>query len=181
MVEVRHAKNGNVEKISERVWKDWGSAKAKDNDIRHGYVLERTFEVDAKGKELASVPGPKAKGETFKPTFTDQGQSNGAKAAEQTAAPKPSPVAPPAQPVQQSRPQGKPDNLVAIPSVGTKVQEALNAAGIRTYKELLAAEDEAIGKVLDGMVPPMTPKRAQIPAWKKAAAEFVKAAEEPMQ
>ena len=180
MVEVRHTKNGNVEKISERVWKDWGSAKAKDNDIRHGYVLERTFEVDAKGKELASVPGPKAKGETFKPPFLDKGQSQGAEAA-QTEDPKPSQAAPPAPPAQQSKPQGKPDNLVAIPSVGTKVQEALNAAGIRTYKELLAAEDEAIGKVLDGMVPPMTPKRAQIPAWKKAAAEFVKQAEEPMQ
>lgn len=176
MVEVRHEKTANTTTVSERVWKDWGSAKAKDNDVRHGYVLVRTYEVDAKGNEVASVPGPKARAETFQPTFSDQGQSNGAQKAAEL---KPETV-PPVQHA-QPKPQGKADNLAAIPSLGLKVQEALGKSGIRTYKDLIATQDEAIGQVLDGMAPTMSAKRAQIGGWKKAASEFVKQAEQPMQ
>jgi predicted flap endonuclease-1-like 5' DNA nuclease len=169
MAEVRHTKTGNVTMIAERVWKDWGKAKAADNEVRHDYVLVRMVTVDAKGKVIAEDPGPKATGETFIPKFIKEA----AKAKDPADAP---PVVPEKQPTTQ--PEGKRDQLAAIPSLGTKVAEALNKAGITTYKHIVEAEEEAIGKVLDAMVPPMTTKRAQVGAWKKAAGEFVKAAEQ---
>lgn len=169
MAEVRHTKTGNVTTVSERVWKDWAKAKAADNDVRHDYVLVRMVTVDAKGNVIAEDPGPKAKGETFKPKFIDEA----AKAKDQADAP---PVVPEKPPTKQ--PEGKPDQLTAIPSLTLKVAEALNKAGITTYKQIVEAEEDAIGKVLDAMVPPMTTKREQVGAWKKAAAEFVKASEQ---
>lgn len=175
MVEVRNNKTGISTTIKESSWKNWGSAKAKDNSERHGYVLVRTFEVDHKGNEVASIPGPMARPRTFQPPSVQQGQSKGAEDAAQKELPEQA-----APPVQQ-KPQGKPDHLAAIPALGIKVQEALAASGISTYKELAAADPEAIGKVLDGMTPSMGAKRAQIPAWQKAAAGFVKQAETPMQ
>lgn len=168
MAEVRHMKTGNVTMIAERVWKDWAKAKAADNEVRHDYVLVRMVTVDAKGKVIAEDPGPKAKGETFKPKFIDE--------ANKAKAPADAPPVPEKQPAKL--PEGKPDQLAAIPSLGIKVAEALNKAGITTYNHIVEAEEEAIGKVLDEMVPPMTPKRAQVGAWKKAAAEFVKAADQ---
>lgn len=170
MVEVRHTKTGMTTTVRETSWKNWGSAKAKDNDVRQGYVLVRSFTVDHAGKEIAS--DTPVKGKTFVPNLPPVPGQQPAKEEAKS-------VAPPAQPVQKQEPQGKADNLAAIPALGMKVQEALNASGIRTYKELAAADPEAIGKVLDGMVPPMSPKKAQVPTWQKAAKDFVKAAETP--
>ena len=169
MAEVRHTKTGNVTMIAERVWKDWAKAKAADNEVRHDYVLVRMVTMDSKGKVIAEDPGPKAKGETFRPKFMDEANKDKAPADAPPVVPKNPPT---------TQPAGKPDQLTAIPSLTLKVAEALNKAGITTYKHIVEAEEEAIGKVLDAMVPPMTTKREQVGAWKKAASEFVKAAEQ---
>lgn len=170
MVEVRNDKTGLTTKIKESSWANWSSPKAKDNDIRHGYRLIRTFTVDATGKEISSEPVLKAK--TFVPKLPPSALATGAPQKAETA--------PPAQQEQQEQPpnpQGKSDNLAAIPALGLKVAQALNDAGVNTYKQLAEADPKALKVVLDGMVPPMSPKAAQIPAWQKAAMEFVKQAE----
>lgn len=171
MAEVRHTKTGNVTMIAERVWKDWAKAKAVDNDVRHDYVLVRMVTVDAKGKVIAEDPGPKAKGETFVPPFLKKEQE--AKTKAQADAPHVVQEKPLTQ-----QPEGKPDQLTTIPSLTLKVAEALNKTGITTFKHIVEADQEVIGKVLDAMVPPMTTKREQIGGWKKAAAEFIKAADQ---
>lgn len=173
MVEVRHNKTGLTTKIKETSWKNWGSPKAKDNDIRHGYVLVRSFTVDAKGVEIASdVP---VKGKTFQPPALPKPNPS----ASQTGEAQAPPPAPPVQQEQPPKPQGKPDNLIAIPAVGQKVAEALVQAGFGTYKALATADPKALEQVLNNMVPPMSPKAAQIPSWQKAARDFVKQAEQP--
>lgn len=172
MVEVRNDKTGLTDKIKESSWKNWGSPKAENDEVRHGYRAIRFFTVDGKGKEVASDT-PVAKARTFQPPSLPPVNPS----ASQTAAPqKPVPPASPAQPKQQPAPQGKQDDLIAIPSVGSKVAEALTKAGFGTYKALAEADPKALEALLTGMVPPMTAKVAQIPGWQKSAADFVKQA-----
>ena len=170
---VRHLKTGEETTIGEAVWKDWKAAKSATPDVRQGYVMVKELIVDDRGKVLQEIParnsiGPKPV--TFVPDFKEEA---------------------PADPVQQKQPeqqpvlepvvQGSRDNLAAIPSLGIKVAAALTQAGISTYEGLTKADPKAIEAVLNGMVPPMGPKAAQIPTWQKAAAEFVKQATAPVE
>lgn len=73
----------------------------------------------------------------------------------------PAPTAAP--PAAQTNEQPKADNLAALPQLGPKAQEALNAAGIYTYAQLAATPANKLNAVLEGAG--MGPKKAQVPGW----------------
>ena len=170
---VRHLKTGEETTIGEAVWKDWKAAKSATPDVRQGYVVVKGLSGDDRGKVLQEIParnsiGPKPV--TFVPDFKEEAPAAPAQQKQ-----------PEQQPVLEPVVQGSRDNLAAIPSLGIKVAAALTQAGIGTYEGLTKADPKAIEAVLNGMVPPMAAKAAQIPGWQKAAAEFVKQAMAPVE
>lgn len=139
-------------------------------DVSEDSVSGKVAKVDP----ITPAAGQK-KAVTYVPKFLEEPQSEAPPAPVAEDAPPVPPAQPPA-----PKPSGNADTLAVVPQLGLKVANALHAAGIGTIEALATADPKAIEAVLNAMVPPMTPKVAQIPAWQKwAAANKPKAVEMP--
>lgn len=145
------------ESVSLKVWNLWRSKK-ENGDTRKGWTLDNgTAPRTAKAPTGPGVPPAKIPLEIKE-------------AADKAAGVKPSPAGtvPPAPPASD-----KPSNdLTQVTGISAKIAEALNKKGISTFAELSGAPVGLINAALDGMTPPMTPKKAQVPAWQAKAKEL---------
>lgn len=187
---------GQTREFSVRAWDLMKNAKDGDSDTRKGWTrIEPSARTTTVRPALPSKKGAipfvppeieeaerlKEKAEAERVAGMISGEKVPAAAPAPTEEVKPSEAAPVAEPVgtdappaqQQPAAEVTPDDLAAIQGIGAKVAAALNAAGVKTYAQLVSAAPSIINDALDSIN--MGAKKAQVPSWKMKAKELMPA------
>ena len=137
--------------------------------------IPKEIEEHAKKKaaEAAAGAGEKVRASDIDPEVTETASASPAASQPEPQPEAPAPSAQPSAEAPAGDAAGAADDLGTLPHMGVKSVEALNAAGITSFKGLLDAGPDKIGAALDAAK--LGPKKAVVPKWIAAAEQKVNA------
>lgn len=187
---IRDAKSGHERRVSKRSY-DLLSKTARERlqvvgeapdqvvpsavamDRQNGFLppeiaeMVRNVQTSSETKAAAEM----ISGEAISTAAPEPPQKPKPAEAKKPAAPVAAPPSNGASSAAQAQPQR--DDLASLPQMGAKAAEALAAVGITTFKALAEASTATVNKAMEDAN--LSPKKAQVPGWKQAAAKLAKA------